>query len=72
MRDKQKGKSHHYTGLRAPHSSSRKGIGGRKRKNAVVTKDENQRSFKSFFVSGNPYHLSIPVRYWNFLPTYIC
>ena len=69
MYDKQKGKSHHYTGLRALHSSSRKGIGSRKRKNAVVTKDENQQSLKSFFVfSGNPYHLSIPVRYWNFLP----
>ena len=68
MRDKQKGKSHHYTGLTAPHSRD---TGGRKRKNAVVTKDENQRSLKSFFVSGNPYHLSIPVRYWNFLPIYI-
>ena len=41
MSDKQKGKLHHYPGLRAPYSSSRKGIGGRKRKNAVVTKDKN-------------------------------
>ena len=31
MSDKQKGKSHHHPGVRAPYSSSRKGIGGRKK-----------------------------------------